>query len=293
MKKIVILGCENSHANVFLKFIKENKEYSDVEVVGVYSDDKEASKKLQDTFGVPVLENYDSAVGQVDGVIVTARHGDNHYKFVKPYISSGVPMFIDKPITVKEDEAVEFMRELKKYGNKITGGSCVKFDPFVLQVKEEVEKEENGKTLAGEVHAPVSMKNAYGNFFFYAQHLAEVLCEVYGRNPISVKATRVGEVVTVVFEYENYNIVGRFFNDMYASYYIARYTADKATAGQYFLTKEDICFKAEFEEYYNLLMNKTEQAVSYQDFIAPVFILNAIYRSLESGKMEKVVYQNV
>ena len=35
MKKIVILGCENSHANQFLNFIRDRQEFSDIEVVGV------------------------------------------------------------------------------------------------------------------------------------------------------------------------------------------------------------------------------------------------------------------
>ena len=114
MKRIAILGCENSHANAFLKFIREREEFSDVEVVGVYSDQKEAAEKLKEQFGVPVLEDYDDAVGQLDGLIITARHGDNHYKYAKPYIDSGIPMFIDKPITVSEAEAVEFMRRLRE-----------------------------------------------------------------------------------------------------------------------------------------------------------------------------------
>jgi predicted dehydrogenase len=78
MKKIVILGCENSHANSFLNFIRDNTKYSDVEVLGVYSDDAPAAQKLADEYGVKIMSAYDEAVGQVDGVIVTARHGDNH-----------------------------------------------------------------------------------------------------------------------------------------------------------------------------------------------------------------------
>ena len=78
MKRIAILGCENSHANAFLKFIREREEFSDVEVVGVYSDDRTAAEKLRESFGVPVLEDYADAVGRIDGLIVTARHGDNH-----------------------------------------------------------------------------------------------------------------------------------------------------------------------------------------------------------------------
>ena len=102
MKKIAILGCENSHANTFLKFIKENKEFSDIEVIGVYSKDREASEKLRETFGVAILDDYTDAVGKIDGLVITARHGDDHYKYAKPYIASGIPMFIDKPITINE-----------------------------------------------------------------------------------------------------------------------------------------------------------------------------------------------
>ena len=50
MKKIAILGCENSHANSFLTFIGEREEFSDVEVVGVYSNETEAAKKLNGKF---------------------------------------------------------------------------------------------------------------------------------------------------------------------------------------------------------------------------------------------------
>ena len=130
------------------------------------SDDLEAAKKLEEKFGAPVMGSYAEAVGKVDGVIVTARHGDNHYKYAAPYIKSGVPMFIDKPITVSEDEAVKFMRECRENGVKITGGSCCKHDIFVKAMKRDREENAFGKTLSGLVRAPISLDNPYGGFFF-------------------------------------------------------------------------------------------------------------------------------
>ena len=55
MYKIAILGCENSHANAFLKF---GANIEDMEFVGVYSDDMEAAQKLCDEFCVPVMKTY-------------------------------------------------------------------------------------------------------------------------------------------------------------------------------------------------------------------------------------------
>ena len=46
MKKIAILGCENSHADSFLKHILTDKVVDDIEIIGVYSDDAEAMDKL-------------------------------------------------------------------------------------------------------------------------------------------------------------------------------------------------------------------------------------------------------
>ena len=105
MYKVAILGCENSHANGFLDTVNNRKIVSDIEFVGVYSDDRAAAEKLREQFGVPVMERYDELVGKVDGVMITARHGDNHLKYARPYLDSGIPMFIDKPITCTEDDA--------------------------------------------------------------------------------------------------------------------------------------------------------------------------------------------
>ena len=113
MYKIAILGCENSHADSFLNFIIKEKKFPDVEVVGVYTDEEEANKRMSENFGVYCAKSFDEFVGKIDGVIITARDGKNHYKYAKPYISSGIPMFIDKPITSDEKEAVAFMKELK------------------------------------------------------------------------------------------------------------------------------------------------------------------------------------
>ena len=283
MKKIVILGCENSHANSFLNFIRDNPKYSDVEVLGVYSDDAPAAQKLADEYGVKIMDAYDEAVGQVDGVVVTARHGDNHYKYAKPYIASGVPMFIDKPVTISEDEAIQMMQEFRAAGVRVTGGSSVIHEAFVQTLKKEREENIGGKTLGGLVRCPISMQNAYGDFFFYSEHLVGVMSEIFGFYPKSVQAFEKNGVITVVFRYEEYDIVGQY-TEGYYSYYASR-SSEEGIHGENFPL--DTCFKTEFDDYYSLLCGGAQKK-SYEDFIAPVFVLNAIKRSLDNGKEEAV-----
>ena len=286
MKKIVILGCENSHANSFLKFIAERPEFSDVEVLGVYSDDTKAAELLRDTFGVPVMTDYADAVGQVDGVVITARHGALHYEYAKPYIESGIPMFIDKPVTISESEAVEFMQTLKSHGVRVSGGSSLKHDVGVKLLKLDRECNTDGNTTGGFVKAPINMVNAYGGFYFYAPHLVEVVSEIFGRYPTSVLAKVNGDEIEVKFNYGNYTVDSLFIEQKY-EYYACRYAEGTVKGFTLESTKENNWFRSEFDEFYGIL-NGAPSPVSYEDFISSVFVMNAIERSINSGKEEKV-----
>lgn len=288
MKKIAILGCENSHAKSFLEFIESNEKYADVEVVGVYSNEPEAAKALSERFGVKVLGGYADAVGEIDGLIITARHGDLHYEYAKPYLDSGIPMFIDKPITIKAPDAVDFMNELKSRGVRVSGGSSLKHDFGVKTLKKEREELADGKTLGGFVRAPLDAASPYGGFYFYAPHLVEVVAEIFGRYPRSVEARANGDTTYVRFNYDEYTVDGSFVEHNYV-YYACR-SAEKSVKGMELVcTDEHNWFKSEFDEFYALL-NGAESPVAYEDLFASVFIMNAIERSLASGKEEKINY---
>ena len=286
MKKIVILGCENSHADMFLGFMKGNEKYADLQVAGVYSDDKTAAEKLAEKYGVKVMSAYDEAVGRADGVIVTARHGNNHYKYAAPYIKTGVPMFIDKPITVNEGEALKLARECKAAGVRLTGGSTCVHDERVQTLKNEHDNNKDGKTISGFIRCPINLKNNYGDFFFYSEHLVGIMSTIFGYYPESVKAYKNAEKITVVFRYKDYDVTGLYV-DKNNLYYAMRVAENGVHGEELPINELNPCFKMEFNSFYGLLCGE-KQRLSYEDFIAPVFVLNAIQRSLDSGNEEKV-----
>ena len=286
MKKIVILGCENSHADMFLGFMKGNENYADLQVAGIYSDDKTAAEKLAEKYGVKVMSAYDEAVGRVDGVIVTARHGNNHYKYAAPYIKTGVPMFIDKPITVNEGEALKLARECKAAGVRLTGGSTCVHDERVQTLKNEHDDNKDGKTISGFIRCPINLKNNYGDFFFYSEHLVGIMSTIFGYYPESVKAYKNAEKITVVFRYKDYDVTGLYV-DKNNLYYAMRIAENGVHGEELPINELNPCFKMEFNSFYGLLCGE-KQRLSYEDFIAPVFVLNAIQRSLDSGNEEKI-----
>lgn len=287
MKKIVFLGCENSHSAMFLDFIKNDEKYADVEVLGVYSHDKDAANDLAKKYGVAVLDNYDDAVGKVDGVVVTARHGDKHLKYALPYLTAGMTVFMDKPITIKESEAIEFAKICIQNGVKITGGSACRFDEWVKELARDVRENVGGETIGGLVRCPMSITNVNGGLFFYAQHLVEIVGEIFGRYPKSVKSFLNGKKLTVVFRYENYDVTGLYMDEVFTCYYAMRAVENDMKGSKFPVLVSSPCFKAEFDEFYRI-MSGENQVADFKDFIAPVFVMNAIKRSLDSGNEEKV-----
>ena len=194
-------------------------------------------------------------------------------------------MFIDKPIACDEDEAVKFMKELKAAGCRITGGSMCVYAPLVEELIEIAKNQTHGKIFGGYLRAPVNMNNAYGNFFFYSQHLAEVTQKIFGYYPKSVRSNINGTVNTVTVKYDDYN-VNMAYCDGNGLYY-ASVSAEKEIVGGRYPINTTVLAVKEFDAFYSLLKGN-EQTISYKEFIAPVFLLTAIDRSIRSGEEEKV-----
>jgi len=284
MYKIAILGCENSHANNFLDAVINGKIVEDVEFVGVYSDNREAAQKLQEKFGVVVAERYDEFVGKVDGIIITARHGDNHYKYAKPYIASGIPMFIDKPITCTEEDAKAFMEELEANKVPIAGGSVCVLTDWVQKLRKDVKEETYGKVLGGYLRAPLVTWEEYGGFFFYSQHLVQVMTEIFGSGPEAVRATKKNNTYNCLVRYPEYDVNINFVEGNH--FYYAGINCENNFIGDAY--NLDNCFEKEFMTFYDLLYGKPQRK-SYKEFFAPVYIMNAIDRAVKSGE-EEVIY---
>lgn len=100
-------------------------------------------------------------------------------------------------------------------------------------------------------------------------------------------AQRNGKTLSVLFRYEEYCVSGVFVDESYQSYYAARITFNGVTGDEFTVDGKNPCFRSEFDEFYDLLSGGA-QRTSYRDFIAPVFVMNAIARSIESGKEEIV-----
>ena len=172
---------------------------------------------------------------------------------------------------------------------RYTGGSSLRYCELVKKLKEEARQEKGGKTIGGVIRTPIHEHSEYGGFYFYAEHLVEILCEVFGCFPKKVRASRSNNGLTVVFSYEGYDVTGYYMEGNY-SYFATRMAEEGNTAGD--IIVDEACFTEEFEHFHNLL-DGGNTAIDKKTFIAPVFIMNATMQSLNSGAEVEISWERI
>lgn len=286
MYRIAILGTENLHAINFAQLIngghpmREGLAYGDMKVIGAYGYDQAANEDIRKNGGVEMIAgHYADFVGKVDAVMITARHGDNHLKYALPYLEAGIPMFIDKPITISEKEAVSLAKAAKQKGLPLCGGSCCALVTATRHLKGIVARPEPiGGVMGGSVCAPVSMQNDYGDFHFYSQHLVQIMLEIFGYDMKSVYAVKRQDSVTAICRYDSYDVTAHFGpNDYSAAVYGKNQTVSER------IDIHTDAYAREAEAFADMLRTGRMHQ-SYEEFIRPVFVQNALKESMDTGR---------
>lgn len=288
--KIAILGTESSHAWGFASKLAGKNEapmFSDVELLGVYGDStiegaelglEEIKKRSKcECFA----EKSDAFVDAVDAVMITTRHGGLHLAYARPYLEKGIPVWIDKPITTNIEDMKEIIRLARAYQAPICGGSCLVFSEEIKRLRNYVK--ENRKSIrGGYVTAPIKMTNPYGNFWFYAPHLVQMMTEIFGLEVRGVSAKRTEDGVLAVYQYDDFFVSTYFGTD----YTVAVYNGYGKT--EFVNVTLTGCIDAELGEFYHMV--KSGQGVTdYKAFAAPVFIIDATIKAFEEGMEVKII----
>ena len=288
MYRIGILGSENSHAIAFSKIFNGFEEeyigeFEDVRVVGTFSRYPEANQKLVEEFGVEfIAERPEDLLGKVDAVMVTARDGKYHAEYARPFIEAGIPAFIDKPFTSDGEGAIALARLAKERNVPLVGGSSLKVCPEVKRLASIVQKNP-GKVLGGSDIAPVSMKNEYGDFYFYSSHLAEICLPVFGYRPEWVYASETASGVCVLTHYGDFDVSNHYAEGMY-KYAGTVITADDVHTMSIHL---DGAYVEEARSFVRMLRTGRME-FSYEQLVQPVLYLNAVERAMKSGTRQTV-----
>ena len=284
MIRIGIYGSENSHAMAFSRIFNGGEpRYADLRVTAIGGEEIESSEKIRRECGVEFLAKApEDMLGLVDAVMITSRDGALHARYALPFVEKGMPVFVDKPFTRSIAEAEALCALAKERGARLMGGSSVKLTEDVSYLAAFARDPENGRPIGGSCWAPVSMHNAYGDFWFYAAHLAEMCLHIWGA-PAAVQAFRNGDDITAVARYAEYDVSMHYTEGAY-NYGAAVLMGKRAATRPVNLAD---CYAREAEQF-ALMARGGAMPESFEELILPVRFLDALARSLESGACERL-----
>lgn len=146
-------------------------------VTHAWTQDPESTKKLCAACRIPNrVEDYREFLGKVDAVVIARDDYQTHFEISKPFLESGLPVFIDKPLSVELSE----LRYYKPYLEKGQLMSC------------------SGMRYARELDEPRADLAAYGriklfrgaivlNWENYGVHLLDAIFGITAAHPVSVQ----------------------------------------------------------------------------------------------------------
>lgn len=291
MKRIGIIGTENSHALHFAKGINlgllpnGERQYADLKVVACFGPDLESAKQLRDEAAVElILDKPEDFLGKVDAMMITSRKGSHHLAYAKLFVEAGIPLFIDKPVTADPDEAEELISLAKQHNVLITGGSGCKYawDVQLLKIKRE-QWEKEGRFLSASANFAADIDSPYDGFYFYAPHLTEMALTIFGYDVQAVQSVMNERGVTVIFRYAAYDISLHYTKGSNVSSCVLYGTSDN----EYRRIDISQIYGQELEMFVRML-GTSSMPQTYDQLTRHVYVIDAILASLDIGREVKV-----
>jgi hypothetical protein len=160
----------------------------DWKVTHAWTQDAETTKRLCAAARIPHgVGSYHEFLGKVDAVIVARDDFENHFSMARPFLEAGLPVFVDKPLSVDISE----LRAFKPYLEKGQLMSC------------------SGMRYCRELDEPRADLTAYGRLKLirgaivlswekYGVHLLEAILAMIPARPVGVRMSPAEHAAAVV-----------------------------------------------------------------------------------------------
>ncbi|WP_028548492.1 Gfo/Idh/MocA family protein [Paenibacillus sp. UNC451MF] len=155
--------------------------------------------QLSDEFGVSIVDSPEAVAEACDAILLESVDGRVHLDQFRRIASYRKPVYIDKPLTVRADEAQEIVTIAKAEGIPIMSSSALR---FAEGMKAAVAQTELGDIIGADCYGPMALQPTQPGYFWYGIHSIEMLYALLGKGcaEISVKANADHDVITAEWQ---------------------------------------------------------------------------------------------
>jgi hypothetical protein len=198
--KIGMIGLDTSHVSAFAKLLNDKRQEYHVpggRIAIAYpggSPDFELSwsrlpcfrKELEDNYGVSIATSPEEVADQCDAVLLLSVDGRVHLQQLRAIAPFRKPVFVDKPFTVRSEDARDMAILGKEYGFPMMSCSALRYSEALTEALQDAEQ---GAVIGADYYGPLDIQPTQPGFFWYGIHTAEMLFRTMGTGCQYVKTT--------------------------------------------------------------------------------------------------------
>ncbi|MDD4181500.1 MAG: Gfo/Idh/MocA family oxidoreductase [Victivallaceae bacterium] len=110
-------------------------------VTHIYCDNPKDAEHVAKCSLIPqVVKTPEAMIGEVDAVIIATDIGSEHVKRVRPFVESGLPVFIDKPLCDNRADLQIFRKWIVEERKPIMSSSCMRYAKEFLPYRQRTEE---------------------------------------------------------------------------------------------------------------------------------------------------------
>jgi hypothetical protein len=111
-----------------------------VQITHIWCDDLADAESVAASAQIPhVVAQPTDVLGHVDAVVIPTDKGEEHLERARPFVAAGLPVFIDKPLTIREDHLSEFARWHDE-GKAIYSSSAMRYATEFRDLRERLDE---------------------------------------------------------------------------------------------------------------------------------------------------------
>lgn len=203
--KISVIGCGYWGKNLVRNFSELNTLYAVCDV------NQESAIKASQTYGVPQLSLDEIFKSDCDGVVIAAP-AIQHFKLTQRALKEGKHVFVEKPLSLRVEEAKNLCDLAMQVGKKVMVGHLLQYHPAFLELKKLIAKGNLGKlqyVYSNRLNLG-KFRNEENILWSFAPHDISMILSLAGDLPEKVYATgachlnpRIHDVTTTHMNFKN------------------------------------------------------------------------------------------
>jgi len=136
-------------------------------------------------YGIELVDQPEDLLGRIDAVMIESQQGSRHLERARPFLTAGLPTFVDKPFTETVRQADSLIALAEAYNAPLMSCSALRYDPEVTNALRL--RDQYGPLLSADVWTSADLHPGNPGLLHYGIHGVEMLYALMGRGCETVR----------------------------------------------------------------------------------------------------------